>query len=400
MKILVVCQYYYPEPFKVSELCEGLVNKGYSVTVLTGIPNYPEGEFYKGYGFFKKSHERINGVDVIRIPILPRGRSNVSLILNYVSFAISGLVYNLLSSKRFDYVFLYQLSPILMAIPAITFAKIHRIPLVFYVLDLWPESFIETQHISNQIITGAFYKISKSIYKTASRIAVSSNGFIDLLQKMHIDKRKMVYIPQFASYCNQECKNDSIEISDPEAFTIIFAGNIGFAQGLEVVLEAAVITEQSTPYIKWILLGEGRAKKSLELQCRSRRIRNVQFLNRVSSNDAEIMIKKADAALLVLRDSLLYSITLPAKMQTYMACGVPILCSANGEAARIVIEARAGLASKAGDAIALANNAIRLSKTSEYYLGMYRDNARNYFLNHFTKQKHVDAISSLFNVRT
>jgi len=286
-----------------------------------------------------------------------------------------------------------------MAIPAILFARIHRLPIIFYVLDLWPESFIETEHISNGIIISISYKISKLIYETASKIAVSSNGFIDLLVKMHIDKKKIVHIPQFAPDCNQNYKNDLIEINDPEAFTIIFAGNIGFAQGLEIVLDAATITERNMPYINWILLGDGRAKRALELECKNRKIKNIQFLNRVSPDEAEIKIKNADAALLILRDSSLYSITIPAKMQTYMACGVPILCSANGEAARIVAEARAGLVSRAGDAISLAKNAILLSKASEDTLKMYRDNARNYFLRHFTKQKHVDAISSLFDAK-
>jgi glycosyltransferase involved in cell wall biosynthesis len=398
MNILVVCQYYYPEPFKITELCCELVKKGYLITVLTGIPNYPEGEIYSGYGLFRKNRETVNDIEIIRIPIVPRGKSKLTLVLNYLSFAINGSLYTLFSGRKFDRVFIYQLSPVFMAIPGIIYTKMHKAPLILYMLDLWPDSFLQTENVSNQFIQHVLYQMSKWIYKQSSKIAVSSRGFIDALELMECNKKAISYIPQFAddaSIVNPEIGSEYKKQED--SFSIIFAGNIGFAQGLDIVLDAAEITQDKAPNIRWTIVGNGRAKTSLQAACKDKKIGNVRFVGRVSSVEASTMIRSSDAALLVLAKSRLFSVTVPAKLQTYMSCGVPVLCAVDGEAARIIEDADAGLISQAGDAKQLAENAIKLSAMSKEQIQRYRNNSREYYMDHFTKDKNVRMICSLLN---
>jgi len=400
MNILVVCQYYEPEPFKVSRLCAELAKKGHKVTVLTGIPNYPEGRIYPGFSWNKQRHTIINNVEIIRVPLIPRGSRKLSLMLNYLSFAIFGSLFSLGIFRKYDYVFVYQLSPVFMVLPGIAYAKFRNISLIIYILDLWPNSFLETEHIVNNYIKVIIYSISKWIYKQCSRMAVSSRGFIKPIEEMGIEKRKIEYIPQFSEdpYGNLiNIKHDIFNNSN--AFSIIFAGNIGYAQGLEVVIEAASIikTKQTASNIRWLIVGNGRAKKDLINLCFKKGVDDtVKFIDRVSSLEAYNLIMRSDAALLVLSKSKLFSLTVPAKLQTYMACGVPILCVAGGESAEVVREAQAGVVSEPGNAEQLAEKAIALSLLSKKLLNEYANNARRFYLSNFTIEKHLQNILSLF----
>jgi glycosyltransferase involved in cell wall biosynthesis len=391
MNILVVCQYYKPEPFKISDLCAELVLRGHQITVLTGIPNYPEGNVYTGYRWYRKYVEMDSGVKVIRVPIIPRKKSKILLMLNYISFIISGTFAALLLNRKFDCVFVYQLSPVFMAIPGIAYSKIKKVPLYIYVLDLWPESFLEIEQISNYYIEFIVRKISQLIYMKSSKVAVSSKGFIELIKKMGY-KKKIKYIPQFSDDPERYNLTKNFKKNNElKNFQIIFAGNVGYAQGLETMIEAASITQKINNKIHWLILGDGRAKKKLMNECNVKNINVIEFKDRVSFLDACYEIKNSDASLLILSKSHLFSLTEPAKLQTYLACGSPVLCAIEGETARIIKEANAGVIVSMGNANELAIKAIELSMESQQ-LDTYSKNARRYYLENYTREKHTQRI--------
>ena len=362
MKILFVCQYYSPEPFKVAELCSELSKQGHSVTVLTGIPNYPEGRPYHGYGWFSKRHEFDENIELRRMPIIYRGKSRLQLILNFVSFAVCGSWYAINLRTHYDKVFIYQLSPIFMAVPGIVYGKIHRVPVAIYVLDLWPDSYFETEKSNNLILKRILYAISKWIYGSASVIGISSRGFLEPIAGMGFTSEKIRYIPQY--YEDPYPDNNEFVLANKnvrkyQKLKIVFTGNIGFAQRLEIVLDAAEVTKSSGSLIQWIIVGDGRAKAALVAECTRRKLDDVvHFEHRIKSSEIPRLLSTADAALLVLGNSPLFSRTVPAKLQTYMACGVPILASVGGESARIVSESRCGLTSPAEDGELLGTNAL------------------------------------------
>ena len=198
MKLLVISQYYYPEQFRINDICEEWVKRGYEVTVLTGIPNYPKGKFYKGYGIFKKRKENINGVEIIRLPIVPRGKNSIMLLLNYLSFVISGFFFSKFTKRKFDKVFTYEVSPITQALPAIWYAKRKKIESILYVMDLWPESIELATGKRNDKIFNVIDKLVNYIYRNTDKILTSSQSFKqDIIQKGQ-QSEKIEFWPQYA----------------------------------------------------------------------------------------------------------------------------------------------------------------------------------------------------------
>jgi glycosyltransferase involved in cell wall biosynthesis len=401
MKILFVCQYYSPEPFKVAELCAELGKQGHFVTVLTGIPNYPEGKPYPGYGWFSKRYEFVENIEIRRIPIIYRGNTRLQLMFNFVSFALLGAWYALNLRERFDRVFIYQLSPIFMAIPGIVYGRIHKVPIKMYVLDLWPDSYFETEKSDNRILKSILYGISKWIYRSASAIGISSRGFRESIVDMGVSSGKILYVPQYHEdpYPSKGKQGIPKEASDIDGqMKILFTGNIGFAQRLGIVLDAAEVTKRTSPNIHWILVGEGRAKATLVAECKRRKLGDVvHFERRIKSSEVVSLLRTADAALLVLGKTPLFSRTVPAKLQTYMACGMPILASVNGESARIIDEADCGLLSPAEDGLSLGLRAVELFNSSHEKLFYYSCNARKYYLENFSKENHLKGIDEILS---
>jgi len=390
MRILIVSQYFWPENFRVNDLSAGLVQRGHQVTVLTGIPNYPDGKFYSGYNFFKNIRQNYCGAQVIRVPIIPRGRGgNLSLIFNYLSFVISGvLLAPFICRQEYDAIFVYGISPILMAIPAIFLKKIRKIPVILYVLDLWPESIAAVGAIKSSFFLKAVKKIVYFIYKHCDQILVSSPGFVGRIKEMGIDESKINYWPQWAedNYKIVSVDKDSAESQEmPAGFRIMFAGNIGAAQSFKTIIEAADKLKDHLN-IHWIIIGDGRMKPWVEEQVRLRKLENTVYL--LGKRPVETMssyFALADVLLVSLKKDPIFALTLPAKIQSYMACGRPILACLDGEGAKIIEESGAGISCPVDNSKVLVESVLKMFNFTEAERRGMGLRGRAYFEKHFTR---------------
>src|SRR5690554_1523425 len=232
--ILVISQYFYPENFRINDMCIEWVKRGYKVTVVTGIPNYPKGRYYKGYGLFKKRKEHFHGIDIIRIPIVPRGKSNLTLILNYISFVISGWFWKMFTRIKADIVFNFEVSPMTQALPAVWYSKRRKIPLYIYVQDLWPENVQIVGGVKNKFILKRITKMVDYIYKHSNKILVTSNSFKTSILNRGVDDKKVIFWPQYAEDFYKPTKTDRMRNLNNK-LKVIFTGNIGKSQGLEIL---------------------------------------------------------------------------------------------------------------------------------------------------------------------
>lgn len=393
-KILVVSQYYFPEQFRINDICEEWVKRGYDVTVLTGIPNYPKGAFFEGYGIFSKRKEIHNGVNIKRLPLIPRKKSSVFLALNYLSFMISGYFWAIFTREKFDEVFIYEVSPMTQAIPGIKYAKKHKINSIIYVMDLWPENFVEMSGIKNKFIIKSITNMVKYIYRNVSRIFISSPGFKEKITNLGNFEEKIEYWPQYAEdfYMPTDEKSENIQF-DFNNFNITFAGNIGYAQGLEILPSVAEQLSNRKIKAHFNIIGNGRFKEELIKEVENKNIEEYfSFFEPVVATEIPKIMGMTDIALVSLSRNPLFSLTIPAKVQSILATGTPILVSADGIMERIVHDSEAGLFSRAGDIDGLAKNIELLTKYPEQELSKLRQNAKKYSENEFSKEKLLNII--------
>ena len=397
MKILVVTQYFYPENFRINDLCKELAIQGHAVTVLTGLPNYPEGKIYEGYQHGQGRKETWQGINIIRIPIIPRKQNKISLILNYFSFFINGCLWARFTKKQaYDLIYVFEVSPITVALPAITYKKRIYKPLIMNVQDLWPENVEAIMGITNKAVIGVLNKLVDYIYCNCTLILTSSKCFVNNITSRGHSENKVKFWPQ---YCEAPLQLDDkafqqqVEDEMPEGFNLVFTGNIGEAQGLDIILKAAQKTK-AYPQINWILIGDGRARQRLEDEAKKQQLENLFFLGRKPEKAIPYYLNKADCALLILSSNKVFDMTLPAKLQTYMACGKPILGSVNGEAAELIRESQSGRCCPAGDSDALAKAAIELCQEDTKTLSNLAQNSKNCYLENFKKEK---VLKELFN---
>lgn len=374
------------------------MKRGYKVTVVTGKPNYPTGKFYKGYGFLKKRKENYNGIDIIRLPITPRGKNYFTLSINYISYIVSGFFWNLFTKIKADYIFAFGTSPITQALPGIWYAKKHKVPCYIYLQDLWPESVQYMTEVKNKTLLKILGRISDYVYKNCNYIFVPSKGFIHFLTKRGIEEEKIVYWPQYAEEFYVPLKKNTSEGSK-ESFNIIFTGNIGIAQGLEILPKTAEIIKNDYPNskIKFNIVGDGRYKHNLIEEIKRLGLEDMfKFTPYQPSEKIPELIAQNDAGFLSLKDNPIFRVTIPAKLQSYLACGVPIVAAINGEAANIITESKTGLCSPPDDAKALAENIVKLSKSNRDQLSEFSKNARNYYECNFEKKKLFDQLEKFF----
>ena len=384
MKILVVCQYYYPEPFRIPNICEELVLRGHKVTVLTGLPNYPEGITDPSYKFGKKRNEIINGVHVKRVFEIPRGNSKVQLFLNYFSFALSGSIKSLTLKSDFDVVFVNQLSPVFMAIPAILYKRIYNKKLFLYCLDLWPASLASGGISRESSIYKMFKKISKWIYQSADGIGVTSKMFVRYFeQELNLNTSIIRYIPQYAEDLFGE--NNSAPKGNSD-FNLVFAGNVGVMQSVETIIEAAAILKENDK-IKFHIVGDGTSLEACKELAKSYNLKNVYFYGRKPLTDMPYYYNIADAMLLTLKKDDLISYTIPGKVQSYMAAGKPIVASIDGEGQRLIKEAKCGFAAEAENHKMLADNIIKISDYED--IKSFSFNSLQYYNKEFNKEKFI-----------
>lgn len=379
MKILVVCQYYQPEPFRVSDICASLVRQGHEVTVVTGTPNYPEGEIYPGYEGTAHRDEVLDGVRVHRCPIHPRKRGAVHRFWNYYSFVFASRRYLAGLKEDFDMVFVNQLSPVMMAEGALAWAKRHKKPCVLYCLDLWPESLIAGGIRPGSLVYRVFLGISRRIYRAADRILVTSRGFFPYFREvLGMEDGALRYLPQYA-----EDQFDSVPPvkAHPGPLAFLFAGNIGEAQSVETIVEAARLLRDD-PRVCFHIVGDGIRLEA----CRNlaEGLPNITFYGRRDIREMPDFYARADAMLVTLKDGGAISGTLPGKVQSYMAAGRAIVAAAGGETAAVVEDADCGLCGPAGDAAALAAN-IRALAEDPALPRQYGEQARTYYRENFRK---------------
>lgn len=389
MKILVVCQYYYPEPFRITDICEELVKKGHRVTVITGTPNYPMGKIYKGYEKGKRKLETINGVKIHRCFTIGRKGGTVKRFLNYYSYAFSSSIHALFLKNDFDVVLVNQLSPVMMAYAGIIYKMIHHKKLIMYCLDLWPASLCAGGVKQDSLIYKVFHKISASIYRKADRILVTSNMFKNYLcDELHISNKRVSYLPQYAE---QIFDPVSCAKKPDDCIDLMFAGNIGKVQNVEIVLKVA--DKLRNRKIRFHIVGDGTDLERLKKISNDIKLDNVVFHGR---RPLELMPKyysMADVMLVTMEDDPVLNLTLPGKVQTYMAAGKPIIGSINGEAAKVIAESGCGYCCKAEDVESLVNAITNM--ISENRIEQFAKASKAYYDKHFIKDSFIKALENV-----
>ena len=401
--ILVISQYFYPEQFRINDMACEWVKRGYKVTVVTGIPNYPMGKYFEGYDLTHKRHEIWNGVEIIRIPLIARGSNSIGMMANYGSFVVSGFFWNLVNKIKADEVFIYEVSPMTQALVGVQYAKQHKVPCYLYVTDLWPDNVEIVTGIHNPAVIGPINSMVNYVYKNCDRIFTSSQSFISKMVERGVDRDKLEFWPQYAEefykpYVPDVTENLGHETGIPQddKLNIIFAGNIGYAQGLGVLVEAAALLKKNNSSARFHIVGNGRYKdEMLEAIHKQGVDEYFNFLDRQAAEDIPKFMAASDVALICLSKSEVFAMTIPAKTQSCMACGMPILVSADGEVGEIIKDAGCGLVSASGDAEGLAENIIKMGNMSKAELDNLGKRSGDYFDSHFSKKMLMDRMDEI-----
>ena len=400
MKVLFVCQYFYPEVFRGNDIAFHWAEEGHDVHVVCGVPNYPDGVFHKGYGWFKKRHEVVNGVKVTHLPIIPRGNNKIMLMLNYFSYLIVAWIYILFHAMfhKYDRVFVQQLSPVMMSAPGVLYKKLRHVPLYTWVLDLWPESLTAAGGINNKYVLAFFRHYVKSEYKHSDKILISSRSFEKSILEYGDYKDKIVYYPQWSDGNEGEIvKPDNAPVI-LDGFKLMFAGAVGEAHGFECTMQAALLTKEHKD-IKWIIVGDGRKLDWVKQFVKDNGLEETVFtLGRYPSETMPWFFAQADVMLVTLSDDPLFKLYAPAKISSYMAATKPIVAVLNGEGAEVIKDANCGWALTAGDAEGFAKLAIELSKKDKAELAAKGENAAKYYNEHFVKEKCLKKLDELMGI--
>ena len=390
MKILIVTQYFWPESFRINDLALGLTERGHEVTVYTGMPNYPTGRFFRGYGFLRPHREFFGEIPVLRVPLLPRGQGRRwRLGLNFFSFAFfASLLAPFRCKGDFDAIFIYEPSPITVAIPGLVLKKWKRVPILLWVQDLWPESLQAAGGMRSTWLLMVVKQLVRIIYRGCDHILVQSEGFIPYVTAMGGQHEKVVYFPNWAEEFYQpvalpEFAPERGEL--PSGFRIVFAGNIGMAQSFETLLSAAELLKSHTD-IHWVIFGDGHRRAWVEEQILARGLKDSVHL--LGSRPSEAMPRYfalADVLLVLLRKDPIFASTIPSKIQSYMACGRPIIASLEGSGADVIRKGGAGLVCEPGDSVSLGNTVMAMYRMTHLERAVMADHARRYYKQHFER---------------
>lgn len=403
MRILIVTQYIYPENFKSNELAFELAKRGHHIDVLTGIPNYPEGVYYQGYGLFKKRIEQKEGVTFYRCIQTPRGRkaSGVGLACNYVSFVFFATLWVLFFfvwRKRYDAIITHEPSPITQLIPAIILGKIRKTPVYSWIMDIWPDAMKNSvsEKLYNKIAP-LLTRITEWTYKNSHKILITSKGFETLICRNNDYHNKIVYYPNWS--IDLKAIPTDYPIPDlPEGFKIMLAGNLGEAQNLDAIGEAMVLLKDIQE-LKWIFVGDGSWKKWLDDFIIDHQLQKTAYtLGRFPGEAMATFYQKADAMLISLRGGFIdLDMTVPARMQSYMSAGRPVIGMIGPGVQELIAESDCGYAVPAGDYIALADVIRNKVLTDRPAFERKGANGRNYFEKGFVLECCIDHIEEIIN---
>ncbi|MFS2179704.1 glycosyltransferase family 4 protein [Rhizobium pisi] len=399
MKILIVTQYFWPEEFRINDLAIGLVDRGHVVTVVTGKPNYPVGKTFEEYRKNPRAYSNYRGIPVVRVPMLARGSRSVTLLLNYLSFAFcASLVAPFkLRGMKFDAIFVFEPSPISVGFPAIVLRRLKKAPVAFWVLDLWPESLEATGVVRSKFVLRQVGKIVKFIYDRCDVILAQSRSFISEIARFNQPPSKIAYFPSWADKVDRNVE----EKPAPEIpagrgkFTIVFTGNIGEAQDFDAILDAAERLKHIKA-LRWIIVGDGRMALWLREEVGRRRLHDCVLLpGRFPLDRMRSFYMHADALLVSLKAEPIFAMTIPGKLQSYLAEGLPILAMLDGEGADVISRARAGLASPAGNGAALAESVVRMMGMNEQDRFQMGRNGLRLSETDFNRDIRIDELSTL-----
>jgi glycosyltransferase involved in cell wall biosynthesis len=386
LKILILTQWFEPEPCaKGLAFAKALRDQGHSVEVLTGFPNYPGGKLYPGYPLKPVRVDTIDGLRVVRAPLYPSHDSSaLRRIFNYASFAASALVVGLFKTRRPDVIYIYHL-PVTSGVAGALMAKLRRVPFVFDVQDLWPDTLRATGMMQNPRALALVERICQAVYRRAARIVTVSSGIRDTLVARGVaaDKIDVVH-----NWCDEEAIQAGTAAPTPAVmagrFNIVFAGTMGKAQALEAVLQAARQVAPLRPEIQFVFIGSGVELDRLKALKAELALTNVVFVPRVPSNEVGAYLKAADALLVHLRDDPLFEITIPSKTQAYLAVGKPILLAVRGDAADIIREGNCGVVAEPENPTDIAAAACKLFDMGEAGRAELAANASHHYVTNFS----------------
>ena len=403
MKILIVTQYYFPESFKSNDLSFELQKRGHEVTVLTGLPNYPEGKMYDGYGVFKNRKQEINGVKVIRSLLLLRGKGGgIRLFLNYFSFAFFASIkaFFFFFGNKYDAVIVHEPSPITQFYPALLLKKLQNAPVYFWVMDLWPESLEIAGGVKNKFILNFFKKMVITFYKNSEKILITSKGFKNSIVEKGDFENKLEYFPNWAEDSISE-GDQNFPVPDlPVGFKVMFAGNVGEAQDMESIMNSALALKDHSE-IKFIIVGDGRKMPFVQDFIEKNNLQKTVFtVGRFPVEAMASFFAKADVMLVSLKDDKIFNLTVPAKVQAYMSASKPIVAMLNGEGAEIIEEAKCGLAAPAGDSNKLAETILKMASLPKEELLQMGENSRNFFQANYQLSTCIDNLERILNLKS
>jgi glycosyltransferase involved in cell wall biosynthesis len=400
MRILIISQYFWPENFRINDVCIGLKNRGHEVVVLTGKPNYPGGKYFDGYGWTKKPNEIWEEIPIYRSNLLIRGNGNgLRLFLNYFSFAVLSTLKLFSIKSKFDKVFIFAPSPITVGIPGIVASKYFKAKSVLWVHDLWPESIRIAGGIDNELIINLFNKMTKAIYNKMHKILIQSEAFRSYINFQIGDSEKIIYYPFYAeSFYKVEKPEKEYMAELPLGFKLLFAGNIGEAQSFPTLLEAAKVLKSMNFPISWIVFGEGRMKDLVYKEIEDYGLQKYVFLmGALPAIEMPKYFSCVDGLIVSLKKSDIFSKTIPGKLQSYLACGKPIIGSLDGIGAIIINDAKCGFTANAESVEGLVKailNLYNLSSDDRHTLGV---NARKYYEKEFEREALLDKLENILN---
>jgi glycosyltransferase involved in cell wall biosynthesis len=400
--ILVVGQYFFPEQFRINDICTQWVKRGYNVKVITGTPNYPDGKFYHGYGLTKNTNEVYNGITIKRIPQIPRGHSSIMLALNYISFVVSGFFWMSFTKEKPDLVFNYEVSPITQALPGVWFAKKRKIPFYMYMTDLWPDNFKVVTGIKSKAVIKPIEKICNYIYKNSDMIFTSSETFKKVLISRGVPENKLQFWPQYAENFYVPLSKEDVKVEEilPDGkFNIVFAGNIGYAQGLEILPQTAeLLKNNNLTQIRFCIIGDGRYKETLIKLIEEKNVKDFFcFIDKQPAERISEFMAVCDAALVCLSKSEVFAMTIPSKVQSCMACGIPLIASIDGETQEIIQKSGAGLSCNSEDIQGLYEGIKKISMLQKDKLHQMGENAQQFFKENYEREMLLDKMDEFIN---
>lgn len=398
MKLLIVTSHFYPENFKCNDMAFELQRRGHNVTVLAPIPDYPYGRYFDGYGIFKKRSEVIEGVKVIRTFVTPRRNASPKwLALNYLTHTVFSTfrAIRIGLTQRYDTIIVHETSPVTIGIPAVIIKKIRKIPLHFWVLDLWPESLSAAGGIKNKWILGFFGKITSWLYKNSDTLLIGSKGYRKSINRMGNFNSKINYFPNWVEN-SLMTKSEYCIPEFPNGFNVLVGGNMGDAQDLPHVMEA--MSRLKGKPINIIFVGDGRKKDFVIEFAKENGLDNQVFcFGRFPLEAMPSLFEKADILFMALKDTPIFALTVPSRLQAYMSSGKPVVAMINGEGRDVIKEADCGWSVKAEDSKALADLLVKLSETDRGILKEKGENGRKYSQEHYDFTKCMDNLEKFIN---